>query len=155
MHAPSGGAAAVQLGLVIGAVVSAGFLLVFGVAGLLVTIGLRSIIDWIPWAALVIGGGRKGARRWVRGRGLMGIPLCRAVRTARAHHFGVSRVDVPYSAEEPARHAFGVDVHLDGDRDHLAASQGALDVTRWGWLQPRSPSHSTASTSPSRPPQRC
>lgn len=50
-----GGPAAVSRGLAIGAVVSAGFLLVFGLVGLLVMIGLRSIIDLIPWAAIVIG----------------------------------------------------------------------------------------------------
>jgi cytochrome c-type biogenesis protein len=52
-----GGATAVRRGLAIGAVVSSGFLLVFGVVGLLVMIGLRSIIDLIPWAAIVIGTG--------------------------------------------------------------------------------------------------
>lgn len=51
-----GGAAAVRRGLGIGAVVSGGFLLVFGVVGLLVTAGLQSIIDFIPWASIVIGG---------------------------------------------------------------------------------------------------
>jgi high-affinity nickel permease len=45
----------VQRGLVIGAVVSSGFLLVFGVVGLLVVLGLRSIIELVPWAAIVIG----------------------------------------------------------------------------------------------------
>ncbi|MBW3662755.1 MAG: cytochrome c biogenesis CcdA family protein [Actinobacteria bacterium] len=48
--------AALGRGLTIGAVVSGGFLLVFGVVGVLVTAGLRSIIDLIPWAAIVIGG---------------------------------------------------------------------------------------------------
>lgn len=42
-------------GLLIGSVVSSGFLVAFGVVGALVTVGLRSVIDYVPWAALVIG----------------------------------------------------------------------------------------------------
>lgn len=56
-EAGSGTATPVARGLVIGAVVSSGFLVVFGVAGFLVTLGLRSIISAIPWAAIVIGAG--------------------------------------------------------------------------------------------------
>jgi cytochrome c-type biogenesis protein len=56
-RAQAGGAATVRRALVIGAVISSGFLLVFGVVGALVTLGLRAIIDLIPWAAMVIGGG--------------------------------------------------------------------------------------------------
>jgi cytochrome c-type biogenesis protein len=41
--------------LVVGLTVSAGFVLVFVTAGVLVASGLRVIIDWIPWVALVIG----------------------------------------------------------------------------------------------------
>lgn len=48
--------ASVGRGLVIGAVVSVGFLLVFFVAGTLITLGIRSVIDVLPWVALVIGG---------------------------------------------------------------------------------------------------
>lgn len=50
-----GGGAAVARGLVVGAVVSSGFLLVFGIVGLLVVAGLRSVIEFLPWAAIVIG----------------------------------------------------------------------------------------------------
>lgn len=57
VEGPVDRAHAIRRGLVIGAVVSGGFLLVFGVVGVLVTLGLRSIIDLIPWAAIVIGGG--------------------------------------------------------------------------------------------------
>jgi cytochrome c-type biogenesis protein len=52
-----GGPATVSRALIIGAVVASGFLLVFGVVGGLVTLGMRAIIDIIPWAAMVIGGG--------------------------------------------------------------------------------------------------
>jgi cytochrome c-type biogenesis protein len=41
--------------LVVGVAVSAGFLAVFGVAGLLITAGIRSFIDYLPWVAIVIG----------------------------------------------------------------------------------------------------
>src|ERR671910_2057049 len=50
-----GRGASVARGLAVGAVVSAGFLVVFGVSGALVNAGFRSIIDYVPWAALVIG----------------------------------------------------------------------------------------------------
>lgn len=47
---------AIARALSVGGVVSLGFLVVFGIAGLLVTLGLRQVIDVIPWAALVVGG---------------------------------------------------------------------------------------------------
>ncbi len=43
--------------LAIGAVVSAGFLVVFGLAGVLITAGLRTLTNVIPWLALVVGVG--------------------------------------------------------------------------------------------------
>ena len=39
----------------VGAVVSAGFLLVFGVAGILITLGVRAVVDALPWIAMVVG----------------------------------------------------------------------------------------------------
>ncbi len=41
----------------VGGVVSAGFLGVFGVAGLLITLGVRAVIDALPWIAMVVGVG--------------------------------------------------------------------------------------------------
>lgn len=41
----------------IGGIVASGFLLVFGVVGVLVTLGMRSIISAVPWAAIVVGVG--------------------------------------------------------------------------------------------------
>ncbi len=52
---PAGRGGAVGRGLVVGAVVSSGFLVVFGVTGVLITLGLRSVIDLIPWAAMAVG----------------------------------------------------------------------------------------------------
>lgn len=47
--------ASVGRALGVGSVVSAGFLVVFAVAGTLVTAGIRSFVDWVPWVALAIG----------------------------------------------------------------------------------------------------
>ncbi len=49
--------AAVRSALTVGGMVSLGFLIVFGATGTLITLGFRSIIDWIPWMALIIGVG--------------------------------------------------------------------------------------------------
>jgi cytochrome c-type biogenesis protein len=54
---PGESRATVGRALQIGSVVSAGFLVVFGVVGVLVTLGLRWVITLIPWAALLIGVG--------------------------------------------------------------------------------------------------
>ncbi|MCI0543336.1 MAG: cytochrome c biogenesis CcdA family protein [Actinobacteria bacterium] len=43
--------------LVVGASVSAGFVAVFVVSGVLIASGLRAIVSWIPWMALVVGVG--------------------------------------------------------------------------------------------------
>lgn len=42
--------------IVVGGVMSASFLLVFGVTGIAITLGLRAVIEWIPWVALAAGG---------------------------------------------------------------------------------------------------
>ena len=47
--------AGVTQALKVGAVVSLGFLFVFGTTGLLINAVVRSIIDWIPYVALAIG----------------------------------------------------------------------------------------------------
>ncbi len=39
------------------AVVSTGFLLVFGLAGILLTLGVRAVVDALPWLAMVVGVG--------------------------------------------------------------------------------------------------
>jgi cytochrome c-type biogenesis protein len=41
--------------LKVGAIVSTGFLVVFGTTGILINAGVRSIIDWIPFVALGVG----------------------------------------------------------------------------------------------------
>ena len=48
---------AMRSALVVGAVVSTGFLVVFGIAGLLITAGFRFVIGAIPWFAVVVGVG--------------------------------------------------------------------------------------------------
>ena len=49
--------AALTRGFGVGAAVSLGFLAVFGLAGVLLTIGLQSLTDVLPWLALIIGVG--------------------------------------------------------------------------------------------------
>jgi cytochrome c biogenesis protein CcdA len=49
--------AAVRSGFAVGGVVSLGFFLVFGIAGIAITIGFRSLTTWIPWIALAVGVG--------------------------------------------------------------------------------------------------
>ena len=56
-HRETGRPAVVGRGLAIGTVVSAGFLVVFGIAGALLVLGLQTVRDVIPWAALAIGAG--------------------------------------------------------------------------------------------------
>lgn len=41
--------------LAVGGVVSAGFLAVFGLAGVLITLGVRAVVDALPWAAMAVG----------------------------------------------------------------------------------------------------
>ena len=68
-----------------GAIVSLGFLLVFGFTGILITAGFRSIIEWIPWLALIIGVGVIG----------LGIALLRGfdlnIRLLKAKRAGKGR----------------------------------------------------------------
>ncbi len=53
----TGRATAVGRALRTGAVVSSGFLLVFGVAGMVIVAGVRSLTTVLPWIALVVGAG--------------------------------------------------------------------------------------------------
>ncbi len=47
--------ASLRRALLIGSVVSAGFLLVFGITGILITAGVQTVTDFIPWLALAVG----------------------------------------------------------------------------------------------------
>jgi len=49
--------AALTRGLAVGGVVSLGFVAVFGLASLLLTLGLQSLTDALPWLALFVGSG--------------------------------------------------------------------------------------------------
>lgn len=55
--APASAAGGIGRGLVVGAVVSAGFLAVFGLAGILITLGVQAVVDVLPWAAMIVGVG--------------------------------------------------------------------------------------------------
>ena len=52
--------AALRRALLIGGIVSTGFLVVFGITGAVIVLGLRSIATYLPWVALVIGVGLFG-----------------------------------------------------------------------------------------------
>lgn len=53
---PRAGAALRSLrALRIGGVVAAGFLVVFGLAGILITLGVRAVVDAMPWIAMAVG----------------------------------------------------------------------------------------------------
>ena len=70
--------------LTVGGTVSAGFLVVFGITGTLVTAGVRSFVDYVPWAAMVI-----GAALVILGIALLaGRHLPFALPTPRAGHRG-------------------------------------------------------------------
>lgn len=53
--AEAGGPGRVARALLVGMVVSAGFLVVFAAAGVVVTAGARSVMAYVPWVAIVIG----------------------------------------------------------------------------------------------------
>jgi cytochrome c-type biogenesis protein len=55
--APASAAGGIGRGLVVGAVVSAGFLAVFGLAGILITLGVQAVVEVLPWAAMIVGVG--------------------------------------------------------------------------------------------------
>lgn len=46
---------AIRSAFAVGGLVSLGFLVVFGVAGLVISAGFRAFTDWIPWIALAVG----------------------------------------------------------------------------------------------------
>ena len=48
-------AGSLRSGLMIGGVVSLGFVVVFGLAGVVITAGFRSVTTWIPWLAVAVG----------------------------------------------------------------------------------------------------
>lgn len=91
-----GSAAALRGALVVGAIVSSGFLVVFGLAGILITAGFRVVIDVIPWVAIVVGAAVIGLGvALVRGYELkVGLPKSSKAASGRGYRsvflFGVS-----------------------------------------------------------------
>ena len=88
--------AALRGALVVGSIVSAGFLVVFGLAGILITAGFRVVIDLIPWVAIVVGVAVIGLGiALVRGYELnVGLPKAGKAASGRGYRsvflFGVS-----------------------------------------------------------------
>ena len=56
-EARPGAARTIGRSLGVGAVVSAGFITVFGIAGVLITLGVQAVVGALPWAAMVVGVG--------------------------------------------------------------------------------------------------
>lgn len=53
--AQKGALARIADGLVVGLVLSAGFMLVFGLAGIVLALGVRAVVQVVPWMALAMG----------------------------------------------------------------------------------------------------
>jgi cytochrome c biogenesis protein CcdA len=87
---------AMRSALAVGAAVSTGFLVVFGLAGILITVGFRFVIDAIPWFALVVGFGIVALGiALLLGRELtVGLPKAHRATSGRSYRsvflFGVS-----------------------------------------------------------------
>lgn len=72
--ADGGRAAGVRRALLVSGLMSLGFLVVFGLAGLLISLGVQAIIEFIPWLAVLVG---------------MGL-VAFGVRTFRGSYLGMS-----------------------------------------------------------------
>lgn len=78
--------------LVVSGLMSAGFLVVFGVAGLLLTLGVRAIVEFIPWMAIIVGLGLM-----VMGvRAFRGFPLGIKLGSGRVDRTSVLRFGISY-----------------------------------------------------------
>lgn len=64
---PPGGSRAARVadGLVVGLVLSAGFMLVFGVAGILMGLGARAVVEAVPWVTVVMGAALMALGGWL------------------------------------------------------------------------------------------
>ena len=87
---------AMRSALTVGAVVSAGFLVVFGLAGILITAGFRFVIGAIPWFAVVVGVGviALGVALLAGREMTVGLPRARRAASGKGYRsvflFGVS-----------------------------------------------------------------
>ena len=87
---------AMRSALTVGAVVSAGFLVVFGLAGILITAGFRFVINAIPWFAVVVGVGviALGVALLAGREMTVGLPRARRAASGKGYRsvflFGVS-----------------------------------------------------------------
>lgn len=71
-RADRGGAAE---GLFVGLVLAAGFMTVFGLAGILVSLGARVIVRIVPWIAVIMGAGLVGLGAWLLSGRHFGLAL--------------------------------------------------------------------------------
>ncbi len=86
-------ATAVRRALSVSALMAAGFLVVFGVAGLLLSLGVQAIVEFIPWLAVVV-----GAALVVLGvRTYRGRYLTLALGSSRVDRSSVFRFGISYA----------------------------------------------------------
>ena len=86
-------AASIRRALSVSALMAVGFLLVFGTAGLLLTLGVQAIVEFIPWLAVVVGIGLV-----VLGvRTSRGLYLTLAIGSGRVDRTSVLRFGVSYA----------------------------------------------------------
>ncbi len=85
--------ASLRRALSVSALMAAGFLVVFGIAGLLLTLGVQVIVEFIPWLAVVVGAGLVvlGVRTY------RGHYVTLALGSGRVHRSSVFRFGVSYA----------------------------------------------------------
>lgn len=86
-------AMAVRRALSVSALMAAGFLVVFGAAGLLLTLGVQAIVEFIPWLAVVVG----AALVVLGGRTYRGRYLTLSLGSGRVDRSSVFRFGVSYA----------------------------------------------------------
>lgn len=81
-------AAAIAAALTVGGLVSIGFLVVFGLAGVLMALGITALIDIIPWLALAVGLAVTTLGTWLLAGHTLPIPTIGPTRTGNGRGLG-------------------------------------------------------------------
>lgn len=86
--ADRGVVASVGAALTVGGLVSLGFLIVFGVAGLLLAVGVGAVVPVIPWLALAVGVGVIGLGGWLLSGRTLPVPSFGSSRAGEGRGLG-------------------------------------------------------------------
>lgn len=81
-------AASVAAALTVGGLVSLGFLVVFGLAGVLMALGVDALVDIIPWLALAVGVGVGALGIWLLAGHTLPIPTIGPTRAGNGRNLG-------------------------------------------------------------------